>query len=239
MGCGDGEHAARFHGRRDQALLDELGLDRVGGVGERRLECVGIGYQRPVVRLVRAVARVGVLLVGDGVVDRRDGRERVVLDVDHLGGVGRLVARLRQHDRDDLAEVVDLVGGHREVLGVDHVLGDRPRTRQRRDPEAHVLELRPGVDGEDAVHVLGGRGVDVLDAGVGEGRPHHAHPELTGHLDVVDVLAFTGEQRRVLPTLHRLADIPLGVLLEGRVLDRGHDATSCPEAVRTARTMLW
>ena len=192
-------------------------------VGERGVERVRVRDERPVEGLVRVVLGVGGGITVAGRGDRRDGVERLVVDDDEFRCVRCAVARVGQHDRHDLTDVMDLVHRQRIVRWVDHVLGDRPGAGQRCDPQPHLLELGPGVDGVNAFGVFGRGRVDRGDLGVRHRGADHTHPELARHLDVVDVFAFADEQ--------------LGILaaLQGRS-DCVHPA---PPTERTAFTMLW
>ena len=78
--------------------------------------------------------------------DVDDHRQRVVLDDDLLGGVDDRVAVVADHERDRVADVVDLVLGERPVRRVVDLDPRRdPGHRQRR------LEVEV-VAGEDGVH---------------------------------------------------------------------------------------
>jgi hypothetical protein len=89
-----------------------------------------------------------------------DDRQRVVLDQDLLGGVDHRVAVGADHERDGIADAVDLVLGDgpvRRVLDLDP--GRDPGHRQRR-LEVQVVAR---VDRVDARGGLGGRRVDRDD----------------------------------------------------------------------------
>ena len=93
-----------------------------------------------------------------------DRLERLVLDVDELGGVAGGHLGGRQDGGDGVADVAHLVLRQRVVRRVLHVLGDRPRAGHRCGP---VLgEVVAGVDGDDAGRLRRGGRVDVDDAGV-------------------------------------------------------------------------
>jgi len=231
-----GQHAAWLHRRGDQALLVEVGRHGVSGICERCLECVGVGNERPVEALVGRQVGVRGGLLRFGGLDGGHRRQRLVVDIDELGGVGRAVAVFGEHHRHHVSYVAGLVDRHRVVRRVDHVVGDRPSARKRCDPQAHVGQCCACVDGMHAGGGLRGRGVDAVDPGVGERAAHHAHPQLAGDLDVVDVGGFAGEE--------------LGVLLAQHPGSHGaHDAPPCeppvslpaaePAAARTDLTMLW
>ena len=218
------EHAARLDRRARRAVVDHAALDDHVGRGEAGLEVAAA--ERPLVALVRAEVGVDeVRPVLERLLDVDDHRQRVVLDQHLLGGVDHRVAVGADHERDRVADAVDLVLGDgpvRRVLDLDP--RRHPRHRQRR------LEVEV-VAGEDRVHarvVLGRAGVDRGDLRVRLGRAHERRPQLPGDVDVVDVARAAHDQPRVLLALDRPPDPGLG---------RGGGHAS--EAARTALTMLW
>ena len=219
------EDAARLDRRARRAVVDHAALDDHVGGGEAGLEVAAA--ERPLVALVRAE-----LLVDErrAVVERRldvgDHRQRVVLDQDLLGGVDDRVAVRADHERDRVADVVDLVLGDRPVRRVVDVDPRRhPRHRQRR----LQVEVVAGEDGVDAVdRPSRAARVDRGDLRVRLGRAHERRPQLPGDVDVVDVAGAAHDQPRVLLALDRPPDPGLGG-------GGGHAS----EAARTALTMLW
>ena len=132
------------------------------------------------------------------------------LVVDHhaLQSVGGRVPGLGHHHGHDVARIVGLVHGHRQVGRILHVLGDRPGTGQRGSPV--TSQLLAGVHGD---HTVGGQctgSVDRGDAGVGVGTAHTGHPEGTRQVQVVDEFRLAGEQGRVLLADPALADDATG-----------------------------
>ena len=124
---------------------------------------------------------------------------------------------------------------------VEHVVGDGPGAGEAGGPEAHVVQLGAGEDGVDTLHRSGRRCVDVGDVGVGHGGADHAHPQLAGGVDVVDVATFTGEELGVLLAAHRGADDRFGCRVGGGhrlpPVDAQKSASFCA-VERTDLTML-
>ena len=119
--------------------------------------------------------------------------------------------------------VVDLHRGHavgggvavggddrRHLLGLVHHLLDGEhhlgvRHQGRHPVELVLLQGLAGDDGEDAGHLQGGRGVDLLDLGVGEGAADDVHVEHPGQGDVVHVVALAADEAGVFLPLHGVA----------------------------------
>ena len=131
-------------------------------------------------------------VVGRRVVDDRG--ERVVLDVDEIGGVLGDVAIVGDDERDEIADEADLVLGERGARAVRDVLAGE---REPRFVDARV-EVGRGEHGVDAVEFERCGGVDAHDPRPGERAAHEAGVEHARPHDVVDVGAVAGEQPRIL-----------------------------------------
>ena len=160
--------------------------------------------------------------VGDRRLDVRHRRERLVVDVDQLGGVLRGRAALGDDHRHPVAGEPRLVGRERQVLDHRDVVGHGPEARQPAGP--CVGEVGPRERCHDSGRLARGRDVDVLQDGVRIGAAHDVGVHHPGRGEVVDVAALAVEQARVL-------------LAENGGADCGH--TSAPDAARIALTMLW
>ena len=101
-----------------------------------------------------------------------DGVERLVLDLDELGRVLRLRARLGKHDRNAVALVPGDVR-QRVVRWVSHVLRDRPGAGHGRLPVLREVGRRE--DGDDAFRLAGGGDVHAGDVRVGVGAADDDH----------------------------------------------------------------
>ena len=200
------------------------------GLGERRVDVApfpdaGVGHV-PAALLVEH---------GRAVLERRarvdDDVERVVVDLDELGGVARELARLGDDRDDGLADVAHLADRERVVPDLAARVGgdleervgeDRDLVAGQRPVHARLLERRADVDRDDArMRVRRAHEVDV------------AHPV---PLDVVEEDALTLDEAAVLLARDALPDEPL--LQGGRALglDGGH-APPFPAAT-TASTMF-
>ena len=166
------------------------------------------------------------------VLERRrhtDGRGKwLVGDVDQFRRVLREGARLGYDDGDAVSLIARLVDRKREMLRRSHLLGHRPRARQRALPI--VAKVGAGEDGNDAVGRPGGLGVDRGDSRPRIGAADNGHHELPGDRQIVDIGALAKEQSPILLALHRRAD--------ERCPDLGRAHDPLPAAETTASTMF-
>ncbi len=189
------EHRARLHRVRDQPLIDDVILHHHLG----SFEC-GVG--------IAAVHHpVEADVVGDiGVKLRRsrfrcfegiDGdRQRLVVDIDRVGGIARLIAIGCDDDRDGVSDVADCVDCDRRIGWRFRIrTGDDPCARDR--AEAGVLHLLAGVHAEDAGHRGGFLCINTLDLCVRVRRSHHGHVDHAGENEVVGVFGLAGDEPRI------------------------------------------
>ena len=223
-GLRPGDDAARLDRVRDQRRLDVAVLhDHVGAVVERarsrasrrrRRSCRGSSWTS--VAPSCAAASTSTIDV-----------ERLVVDLDELGRVDRVRARVGDHDRDAVALVVDLVDGEREVLGALHVLGHRPGARHRRLPV--VAQVGAGEDRDDALGAFAAAvSIDVIRA-CAYGLRTTAITTVPGRSMLS---TYVPRPRRSGSSSLRLSGAPMH-----RGLGGAHDAL--PAAAATASTMLW
>ena len=156
------------------------------------------------------------------------GRQRLVLDLDELGGVLGRGAAGRDDDRDAVADVARLVRRERQVQRRLRVLGRQPRARQAAVPLLGEVVAGPGGD-----HVRvrkGRRDVDAADARVRVRAAHDGEVDHAGQAHVVDPLRLAADERQIFLALDRDADH-----VAGRELRlRAHPATAS-----IASTMFW
>ncbi len=128
-----------------------------------------------------------------------DGGQGIDVDHDRVRGIARRVAVARHDHRHRLAREADHVGRDGAVRWRGKGRADRHRPEQLRD-------LRAGEHRLDAVHRLGGAGVDRADAAVRDVAALEREVLHAGDLDVVHVGGAPLNQARVLATLHALAN---------------------------------
>ena len=181
--------------RRDRdALVDHPHPDDVVGCPER----VGT------VLVAAADGNIGaevLELQGSAVCDRGldvgHDREVVVVDVDQLDRVDRLGPGLGEDQGDGVADEAHLVEGQGATRALLVDVGERL--------ERAAAQVLGGVDGQHAGSLLGLRGVDAQEGGVGEraAHEHRVHDGLAAaaravRLPVVDEGALADEQLAVL-----------------------------------------
>ena len=194
-----GLERARMHARIDDHLLD-----RDVGLGERR---VGRGLvarlpgEDVVIVLALAVGAVGLVLeiladhrrVRRHRLERIDiDRQRLVFDLDQIGGIGRGVAVLGDDEGDFLVLEQHLAVGQHHL----HVAGER-----RHPGEIDGFQRLGGEHRDDAGHRRGFGRVDLLDAGVGVRRAVEVAVEHARQFQVVDVIALALDEADVLDAL--------------------------------------
>ncbi len=197
-----GDDTAALHRHRAVAVLHEGLGDLVRGAGLQLL-CLRAQRHRHLHGDVARPVRVHqVLGVGDREVPVEDGRERVVVDLDELGGVLGEVAALGDDQHDRVAHEADVGIGEREHRGHE-VVGTLEHRRQHRTGDLGV-ELGAGVDGHHTLGLAGGGDVEAGDAGPGEVAAQEVGVEHVGEHDVVGVATSAGEEARVFLAEDRL-----------------------------------
>ena len=144
----------------------------------------------------------------DGVLDRDHGGQRLVVDLDQLGGVACLPLGLGDDEGDAVADAAHLVVGQygaegAEALGAAHVLGHEGR---RQGADVVREGVGSGQHQVDAGCCLRLAGVHSLDLGVGLGGVHDHAVKLARQDDVPHVVAGALEEALVLDAAHRLPD---------------------------------
>ena len=161
---------------------------RSAGEGEREIAACGLEQPDVVAPGGRAVDDRGQRLDVE-----RDGVERI------LGGAGAF----RQHDRDRLPDIADLAVR-------DDRLFERLELRRgflpQRNPRDRRADVGRGDDGADAGPRPGGAGLDAADAPVRDraAQDHGVQKIIAG--EVVDELAATAQEAKVLDAFDRAAD---------------------------------
>ena len=157
--------------------------------------------------------RVGAIALNGSTSDR----QRLVFDLDEVGGVGRDIAVGRDDEGDLLILEQDLAVGQHHL----HV------ARQRRHPgEIDGLQVLGGQHRDDAGQRLGLRRIDLDDPRMAMARAMEVAVQHAGQLDVVDVVALALDEARVLDAL---ALAPQALQAFG-AFDRGGDGRSVHSA---------
>ena len=176
---------------------------REGGIGG--LGIAGAPVEADVARhFVGDQRRAG----GARCVARRHGGQRLVVDLDQFGGVGRLRGALGHDQRDRLAGKPHLVVRQQRLrregkglAGLDVGLGVGP---QRLQSIGRRIGRRQ--HGEHARGALGRARVDRADAGVGMRRAQHDGVGQPIEAQVVEIGALAGDEARILAAPWRCAD---------------------------------
>ncbi len=196
----------RFHGAWDQALDPEVerhldltlrGLGRALGMefpDEGSVPChLGIEELRAL-----GARRPGV--AGSG--------EVPVVHEDQRGGVGRLFGRLGDHRHHRIADREDLAVGERPPRRQVE-FGERAGVRRPGHGEGlfqRRQDVRRGEDPDDARRGGGFLAIDLDDLGVRIGTADDREMEGAGKRDVRGVMRLTGDEPRVFPPSHPIAD---------------------------------
>ena len=222
--------------RLDVALVRRLGaelaLDDDVGLGETGVDVAELGGQHG--REVRRLGRrrrdaLGDLVLvqqrrvgGHRLLDVDDVRQHLVLDLDQLQRALGDQLRGGGDGSDGVAVVQHLLARHhaaRHVAEVDHEFA------RGGNQHGHVGEVIAGDHGLDAGQLLGGRGVDALDARVRMPGAQHLADELVGQIDVGGVAGLAGHLvDGVRPVVRIGADDLEDFLL---VLQRGAERRRC------------
>ena len=104
-----------------------------------------------------------------------DGGQRVVFDLDRLGGVLGLLQRFGDDEGDGIAEIAHPVAGEKRLRRGKGRAAVAPLARRHRALGAELAQrlVLAGQHQEDAGHRLGGVGRDGDDAGMAMGRTQH------------------------------------------------------------------
>ena len=200
------DRGTRLDRIRRQPVVDEIELGDVLGRLERRLGRLRIAE----VPLIDGVARRDLVDLRARLRLGRIGhrRQRLVVDLDLLGGVLGLRQRLGEDDGDRIADMVRLAMGDRRMRRILHlraVLGrDHPAANETADLVGG--KLGAGEHREHARHRRRRLAVDAPDLGVGMRRAQEVGLALAGTVDVVGVVALAGDEALVLFAAHRRTD---------------------------------
>ncbi len=202
------ERCARLHGVRHQPVVQDVELDDMRRLLERRGRLVGIAeipVEDQVVLGFRVDLRRALVHRLRGIGDRL---QFLVGDLDRLGGVARLALGVGHHDHHRVADIADLVEGQRRpcahlhrraVLGMDHPAADQIA-------DAVGLQFLAGQHAVDAGHGLRLLDVDLLDLGMRVGAAHECRVFHSRHNHVVDIASGAGDEPFVFLARNACAD---------------------------------
>ncbi|MGY3471566.1 hypothetical protein ACVW0I_008437 [Bradyrhizobium sp. LM6.11] len=194
-----GNGCARLHRVRRKAVVGDVELHHVGGLGERGVRGALVA-DHPVIDLVAGGFGMQLRRAGlDRCVDVGDRGQLFVVHDHGFGRVAREVFALGDHDCDGLADEAHRLRRHRRPCAHLHraaVLGgDGPAADQV--PDLVVDDLLSREHRDHARHLQGGGGIDPLHLGM---RVRAADEMGVGHalqFDVVDVAALAGNETLV------------------------------------------
>ena len=220
---------------REAVEVEPFDADDLVGLRERRVVVAPVEQARP------DDVRAGLLVQERRIVlDRALGvdqhGQRLVLDLDQIGGVARDLARGGDDGRDRLAHVPHLADRERVVLHV--------RARGSRELEERVGQDRDLVAGQrpvDAAELERLRDVDALDLRVRVRRAHEVEEAHPVPLEVVEEDALALDEAPVLlarDALARPAALGLGLLDDERPLERRHHGGTHGSPVTSFRKNL-
>ena len=170
-----------------------------------------------------------------GVLHAHHRRQRLVVDLDQLGGVARLAECLGHHEGDTVADEAHLLGGEQRLERAMALRGAEILRHQVRREGAEMLGrgIGPGQHGEDAGRGLRLRGIDAADACVGVRRIDERPVALVRQVDVVDIATAAGEEPLVLHSTHRLTDSEFGHVSPHSLCWLEREPSACPGKVGT------
>src|SRR5579862_723966 len=146
------------------------------------------------------------VVVNRGRVRRQRGIEAdhrwqiLIIDIDQLGGVGRLMRRLCDDHRHLLADEAHAIARQERPLGRQDLAAAPPgeRHRWRYDAQAGIGNVAADIDGDDARAFLGRALVDTANLGMGTIGAAEARIELAGQIPVRTVAAMARYQPLIL-----------------------------------------
>ena len=205
-----GDDAAGLHVVGDQALVLDLDLHHLGGLGEGGVDRRLVAHGRVERDVVGLLVPHGARAARDGAADADDRRPHRVVDADRLDGVAGLDQRVGDHEGDGVADMLHAALGQQRDVG-DVVLA-AVAVRQRR-LALDVAETGDVLGGQHEVHARhrpGGLDVGDGEGGVGVRAAQERRMQAALRRVVVAVIALAGDQPTVLDPAQRLAEAELG-----------------------------
>jgi hypothetical protein len=203
------ERHARLHGVGGKPVVFQPHRDDMRRASERRIGCRLVAEHQAVADVA---LRTIVPDLGGGGLDRildiAGARQRLVINLDQVGGVACLRRGLGHHQRDPLADEAHLVGREHRPEGAIALRRPQHFRHEERRERAELLggRIGAGEHAQDTGSRFCRRDIDPADAGMGMRRVHHRRVALMRQVDVVDVAGAAGDEALVLDAAHRLPD---------------------------------
>ncbi len=189
--------------RADGERRDVCGA-REGGVGRRGIALAPAAHQ-----VARHVVMDQWRIRCERLRRRDDGRQRLVVDLQHFRRIARLVERAGHDHGDDVADMAHLARRHRQMGGLAMAVAGRVLDLADRRQVADLVghKVVGGVDRRDAGRGEGGRLVDAGEPRMGVRRAYEQHGKRARRRGVVGIAAAAGQQPAVLASRQRLAEL--------------------------------
>jgi hypothetical protein len=185
-----------FEGDVRAALVEKEVLVDAVGVREPSVDVAEL-HRDELVEVARVAVVVDARLGSrDGVFDRADRRQRLVVDFDRIERVERRVFVDRGDGGDGVSHVTNAVERERVLV-----------LRHRKDPERD-REVPTGRGGDDSGHPERLRHVDAGDPGVSHGRAEEPAVQHPGKEEIVGELRLAGHLGRRVDLRERAPDDP-------------------------------
>ena len=205
-----GNGVARLHRIDHDAVVDEVERDDARGLGERGVRRLGVaGVVVPVEHdvvgnMLEQLRRAG----ADRVLGVGHRRQRVVFDLDRLGGIARRGQGLGDDQRHRLADVAHLAERQHRPRRIVPRLAVAAHERHRaghvaETVGAHVLSRS---DEQHARHAPRRSRIDAFDMRMRHRRAQHESLRHPRQHHVVGIAALPGDEPQILMPPHGLAD---------------------------------
>ena len=208
LGVDPGGRGARLHGGDHDAVVDQLDLDFVAGGGEGRLDGGAIAQfpvEHQVVLDMRPDSWRAGLRRAHGV---DDGRQRLVIDLDQLGGVARLIQCLGDDGGDRVAHIAGNIRRQRRARRISARAAVTVDQRDLAGNSAQPFRHQVGA-GQHRDHA--GRGsrrldIDAQNPRMCMGRTQHMATQRILRHRIVGEAAPARQQSRILDPRNTLPD---------------------------------
>ena len=202
-----GNSGTRLHGRHNNAVVTQSEACDMGCFLEGCRDFVAVA---PMI--------INGDIVGDSVIKQRRavfdriagvGHSGQGLDVelDRFGGINRRLARLGDHKGYGITDIADLVMGQCRTAIAEHgravPIGDGEGAADQ--AITHGLKVFGRIDGQNARHGLGCRGINAAQMAMGDRAADHNTVNLPRKIDVIRIASFPADEHGIFAPAHRLA----------------------------------